>query len=68
MCQISVVLEKDGKQEKIMDAVARLVVMSEGIAINALFEPPMTIFGGKIKEIDFLDGVVTLVQAEARTS
>lgn len=62
MCQTSVVLIKDGKQEKIMDAVARLEVTAEGIVINALFETPMTIQGGKIKEIDFLDGVVVLTQ------
>ncbi|MDD5757835.1 MAG: CooT family nickel-binding protein [Desulfobulbaceae bacterium] len=64
MCQTSVVLEKDGKQEKIMEAVARLEVTKEGISINALFEKPMVILGGQIKEIDFLDGVVTLVQAK----
>jgi len=64
MCQTSVVFEKDGKQEKIMEAVARLQVTSEGILINALFEKPMVIPGGQIKEIDFLDGVVTLVQGE----
>ena len=64
MCQMSVVLNKDGKQEKIMDAIARLEVTTEGIVINALFEKPMTILGGKIKEIDFLDGVVVLTQPE----
>jgi len=62
MCQMSVVLNKDGKQEKIMDAIARLEVTTEGLVINALFEKPITIPGGKIKEIDFLDGVVVLTQ------
>jgi predicted RNA-binding protein len=64
MCQMSVVLEKNGKQEKIMDAVARLEVTAEGVVINALFEKPMLIRGGEIKGIDFLDGVVVLVQPE----
>lgn len=64
MCQMSVVLNKDGKQEKIMDAIARLEVTSDGLVINALFEAPMTIQGGKIKEINFLDGVVVLTQPE----
>ena len=63
MCQMSVVLSKDGKQEKIMDAVARLEVTAEGIIINALFDTPMTIKGATIKEIDFLDGVVVLTQS-----
>jgi len=62
MCQMSVVLNKDGKQEKIMDAIARLEVTTDGIVINALFEKPVTIIGGKIKEIDFLEGVVVLTQ------
>jgi predicted RNA-binding protein len=61
---MSVVLKKDGKQEKIMDAIARLEVTSEGVILNALFEKPVTILGGKIEEIDFLDGVVVLMQSE----
>ncbi len=62
MCQMSVVLEKDGKQEKIMDAVARLEVTDEGVIINALFENPQVIAGAMVKEIDFLDGMVFLIQ------
>lgn len=64
MCQMRAVLEKDGKQEKIMDAIARLEVTNEGVIINALFEKPITILAGKIKEIDFLDGMVVLTQPE----
>lgn len=48
-----------------MDAIARLEALPEGIVINALFEKPMTITGGKVKEIDFLDGVVVLTQSVA---
>jgi len=59
---MSVVLEKDGKQERIMDAVARLEVTKEGVVINALFETPQVIADATVKEIDFLDGVVVLVQ------
>jgi len=62
MCQMSVVLEKDGKREKLMEAVARLEVTREGIAINALFEKPQVIADAMVKEIDFLDGVVVLMQ------
>ncbi len=62
MCQMSIMLEKDDQKEKIMDNVAKLEVTDEGIQINALFDPPQLISGARLKEIDFLDGVVTLVQ------
>ena len=45
-----------------MDNVAKLEVTNEGIQINALFEPPQLLAGAHLKEIDFLDGIVTLVQ------
>ena len=60
MCQMSVVMERDGGQEKLMEAVARLVVSAEGVTISALFESPQLIPGVMVKEIDFLDGVVVL--------
>ena len=62
MCQMSIILEKDNQKEKIMDKVARLEVTDEGIQVNALFDAPQLIAGASLKEIDFLDGVVTLVQ------
>ena len=62
MCQMSVVMRKGGEQEKLMDAVARLEVTAEGTTISALFEQPRLIPGATVKEIDFLDGVVVLVQ------
>lgn len=65
MCQMSVVLEKGGQREKIMDAVARLQVTEEGVTINALFESPQVIPDAMVKEIDFLDGVVVLIQPQA---
>lgn len=64
MCQMSVVINKDGMREKIMDAVSRLVVTAEGVTINALFDQPRLIPGAMVKEIDFLDGVVVLTQGE----
>lgn len=60
MCQMSVVLDRDGKRERIMDAVARLEVTDGGVIINALFEAPITVPGASVREIDFLDGVVVL--------
>ncbi len=62
MCQMSVVLQKEGGQEKIMEAVARLEVTAEGVSISALFEQPRQLPGVRVKEIDFLDGVVVLTQ------
>ena len=62
MCQMSVVLDQDGKQERIMDAVARLEVTDKGVIISALFETPITVDGATVREIDFLDGVVVLAR------
>lgn len=61
MCQMSVVMKKDETQEKLMEAVARLEVTAEGVTISALFDQPRLIPGARVKEIDFLDGVVVLV-------
>nr|MBF0222652.1 CooT family nickel-binding protein [Desulfobulbaceae bacterium] len=59
---MSIILEKNDQKEKIMDNAARLEVTADGIQINTLFEPPQLVAGVVLKEIDFLDGVVTLVQ------
>ena len=61
MCQTSVVLEKDNHQEKLMENVSMLKVTKEGISICALFEQPRVIRDVKLKQIDFTEGVVTLV-------
>lgn len=63
MCQMRVVLQKDGGQETILEAVARLVVTAEGVTVNALFETPLSMPGTVVKEIDFLDGKVVLMPA-----
>ena len=59
---MSVMLEKNGQKEKVMDSVAKLKITEEGVQINALFEPPELLAGAHLKEIDFLDGVVLLSQ------
>jgi predicted RNA-binding protein len=61
MCQMSIVLEKDNQQEKIMDNVSLLEVTDEGIVISTLFEEPKVVPNTMLKKIDFLDGIVTLV-------
>ncbi len=64
MCQMSIMLEKDNQQEKIMDNVSLLEVTDAGIMISTLFEEPKVIPNATLKKIDFLDGIVTLVQKE----
>ncbi|MEA1935030.1 MAG: CooT family nickel-binding protein [Thermodesulfobacteriota bacterium] len=63
MCQINVLLEKDNRQEMIMEQVTRLEVFPESIRVTSLFEEPKLVPDVKIREIDFLDGIVTLVPA-----
>ena len=37
MCQMNVVLEHDGQQEKVMDNVTSLEVTGEGVVVSAFF-------------------------------
>lgn len=57
---MSVVLEKDGQQQKIMENVSTLEVTAEGIRISTLFEQPKILTDTHLKKIDFLDGIVVL--------
>jgi predicted RNA-binding protein len=60
MCQMNVVLEHDGEQEKIMDNVTHLEVTDEGVLVSTLFEEPKLVKSAWVKNIDFLSGTVTL--------
>ena len=60
MCQISAVLVRDGRQEKIMDNVTGLEVTAEGIVLTTLFEEPKLVADARITTIDFMGGTVTL--------
>jgi len=60
MCQINVLLEHDGEQEKIMENVTRLEVTGEGVLVSAFFEEPKLVKSAWVKSIDFLGGTVTL--------
>jgi predicted RNA-binding protein len=60
MCQMNVVLEHDGKQEKVMENVTQLQVTGDGILVSALFEEPKLVKSARVKNIDFLGGTVTL--------
>jgi predicted RNA-binding protein len=57
---MKIMLDKEGQQELVMEDVAQLEVVEEGIMISTLFEEPKLIPGVVIKTIDFLSGKATL--------
>lgn len=61
MCQINVVVEREGSQEKIMESVTGLEVLENGVRLSTFFEEPETVTDVAIKNIDFLGGTVVLV-------
>lgn len=61
MCQMSVVLEKDGNQEVIMENVTLLEAKDGGIEVSTLFDPPKLVAQATVKKMDFNSGTVTLV-------
>ncbi len=63
MCQINVVVEREGEQEAVMEAVTGLEMTDKGIVLSTFFEEPITIPDVRIKEINFLGGSVILVPA-----
>ncbi len=60
MCQISVVIERDGVEELVMEDVTNLVVDSDSLQISNLFEGPKTVEHVVIRSIDFMAGKVML--------
>ncbi|KHE91185.1 MAG: CooT family nickel-binding protein [Candidatus Scalindua rubra] len=60
MCQMKIMMDKEGQQELVMEDVAHLEVIEEGIRISTLFEEPKLIPGVVIKTIDFLSGKAML--------
>ena len=60
MCQMNVVLDHDGEQEKVMENVTRLEVTDDGILVSTLFEEPKLVKSARVKDIDFLSGKVIL--------
>ncbi len=67
MCQISVVVEREGEEEKILDNVTRLDVVEDGVVLSTLFEEPKEVRDVVISRIDFLGGKVSLGQSSAPT-
>ena len=62
MCQTSVVIDRDGEQEKIMENVTTLEMLADGVRIATLFEEPKEINSVRLEKIDFMSGTVTLIQ------
>ncbi len=60
MCQMRVMLDKEGQQELVMENVAELEVTEEGIRVSTFFEEPKIVSGAVVKRIDFLSGTLTL--------
>lgn len=60
MCQMKVMLEKDGEDELVMDGASLLEDDPAGVRLSSLFDPPRLIIGVKVVRIDFLGGKVIL--------
>lgn len=61
MCQMSVVLERNGRQEKIMDSVTGLAVTTKGVTLSTFFEEPRVVPDVAVARIDFLGNTLVLV-------
>lgn len=60
MCEIKVVMEKDGIEEPVLENVTKLDILDNGVAITSLFEGVKEIPGATVRNIDFLAGTVFL--------
>ena len=63
MCQISAIVERNGEQERVMEAVTGLEVVDDGVVLSTFFEEPKKVSGVVIQKIDFLGGAVILREA-----
>ena len=68
MCQINVVVEREGEQEPIMESVTGLEVTAEGVVLSTFFEEPLVVADVSIKSIDFLGGGVVLVPNDKKVA
>jgi len=64
MCQMSIVLEQDGKEELIQENATLLEVTKDGLMVSALFEEPRLIPKASVRAIDFLHGKVTVTKTK----
>lgn len=64
MCQTSVLLEKNGTEELLLENVTALEVLDKGVKITTLFEGAQEFSGVAIRRIDFSGGKVYLYKLE----
>ena len=64
MCQMSIVLEQDGKEEVILENASLLEVVDDGVRVSALFEEPKLILQASVRAIDFLHGKVIVTKTK----
>jgi len=62
MCQMSVLMEKDGGEELLLENVTTLEVLDNGLKISTLFEGSKELPGAVLRRIDFAGGKVYLSQ------
>lgn len=60
MCQMSAVLEHDGRVETVKENITRLDVLAKGVKISTFFEEPIELTGMVVHHIDFLKGKIFL--------
>ncbi|GJQ59945.1 MAG: CooT family nickel-binding protein [Candidatus Scalindua sp. AMX11] len=64
MCQMSVMVDKEGQEELVMESVTQLEVVEDGIKVSTFFEEPKLVSGVAVKTIDFLAGKLILQATE----
>jgi len=60
MCQMKVMLDREGQQELVMEDVTKLKVTEDGITVSTFFEEPKTVSGVAVNTIDFTSGILIL--------
>ncbi len=60
MCQMKVMLDKEGQQELVMEDVTKLEVTEDGVRVSTFFEEPKTVSGAAVNTIDFTSGILIL--------
>ncbi len=60
MCQMSVLVVENEKEELVMESVTRLEVQKGGVEVSTFFEEPKFVPGVQVQSIDFLGGKVFL--------
>ena len=64
MCQMNVMVDKQGNEEIVLENVTQLEVVEDGVMLSTFFEEPKLISGVAVKTIDFLSGKLILEATE----